>query len=105
VAPLGLTFYTGATFPATFRGGAFVGEHGSWNRAELNGYKIVFIRFAGGRPVGRPMNFVTGFLNGEGKARGRPVGVAVDRTGALIIADDVGNAVWRVSYAGGPGNA
>jgi glucose/arabinose dehydrogenase len=105
VAALGLTFYTGASFPAMFRGGAFVGEHGSWNRAELNGYKVVFIRFADGRPVGPPMDFVTGFLNGEGKVRGRPVGVAVDRTGALIMADDVGNAVWRVSYAGGPGHA
>jgi glucose/arabinose dehydrogenase len=102
VAPLGLAFYTGASFPPMFRGGAFVGEHGSWNRAELNGYKVVFIRFAGGRPVGPPMNFVGGFLNNEGKVRGRPVGVAIDRTGALLIADDVGNTVWRVSNAGGP---
>ena len=101
VAPLGLTFYTGASFPPMFRGGAFVGEHGSWNRAELNGYRVVFIRFAGGRPVGPPMTFVAGFLNSAGKIRGRPVGVAIDRTGALIIADDVGNTVWRVSYAGG----
>jgi len=98
VAPLGLTFYTGASFPPMFRGGAFVGEHGSWNRDELNGYRIVFVRFAGGRPVGRPFDFVTGFLNEKGQAHGRPVGVAVDRTGALIIADDVGNTVWRVSY-------
>jgi len=101
VAALGLTFYTGSSFPAMFRGGAFVGEHGSWNRSELNGYRVVFIRFAGGRPVGRPYNFVTGFLDSNGKARGRPVGVAVDRTGALIVADDVGNTVWRVSYVGG----
>jgi glucose/arabinose dehydrogenase len=100
VAPLGLAFYTGTSFPAMFRGGAFVGEHGSWNRNELNGYKVVFIRFAGGRPVGRPIDFVTGFLDSKGQARGRPVGVTVDRTGALIIADDVGNAVWRVSYVG-----
>jgi glucose/arabinose dehydrogenase len=100
VAPLGMTFYTGASFPPAFRGGAFVGEHGSWNRAELNGYKVVFIRFAGGRPVGAPMTFVGGFLNSDGKVRGRPVGLTVDRTGALIIADDVGNAVWRVSSAG-----
>jgi glucose/arabinose dehydrogenase len=102
VAPLGLTFYTGASFPPMFRGGAFIGEHGSWDRAEFNGYKVVFIRFAGGRPVGMPVNFVGGFLNDQRKARGRPVGVAVDRTGALIIADDVGNTVWRVSYAGAP---
>jgi glucose/arabinose dehydrogenase len=100
VAPLGLAFYTGASFPAMFRGGAFVGEHGSWNREELNGYKVVFVRFAAGRPVGAPINFVGGFLNGDGKVRGRPVGLTVDRTGALIIADDVGNAVWRVSYSG-----
>jgi len=100
VAPLGLTFYTGSSFPAGFRGGAFVGEHGSWNREELNGYRVVFIRFAGGRPVATPMNFVSGFLNSDGQVRGRPVGVAIDRTGALIIADDVGNAVWRVSHAG-----
>jgi glucose/arabinose dehydrogenase len=83
-----------------FRGGAFIGEHGSWNRTELNGYRVVFIRFAGGRPVGRPINFVTGFLDPDGNARGRPVGVAVDRTGALIVADDVGNTVWRVTYSG-----
>ena len=100
VAPLGLAFYTGASFPAMFRGGAFVGEHGSWNRNELNGYKVVFIRFAGGRPVGKPIDFVTGFLDSKGRAHGRPVGVTVDRTGALLIADDVGNAVWRVSYVG-----
>jgi glucose/arabinose dehydrogenase len=100
VAPLGLAFYTGTSFPPLFRGGAFVGEHGSWNRAELNGYKIVFIRFVGGRPIGKPMTFVSGFLNGEGKIRGRPVGLTVDRSGALIVADDVGNTVWRVSYSG-----
>jgi glucose/arabinose dehydrogenase len=98
VAPLGLAFYTGATFPAAFRGGAFVGEHGSWNRSEPHGYKVAFIQFSGGRPMGIPQDFVTGFLK-DGKARGRPVGVAVDRTGALLVADDVGNTVWRVSYA------
>jgi len=96
VAPLGLTFYTGASFPAQFRGGAFVGEHGSWNRPERNGYKVVFIRFENGKPVGQPMDFVTDFLKGDG-ARGRPVGVAVDKAGALIVADDVGNTVWRVT--------
>ncbi|MGZ2410784.1 glucose/arabinose dehydrogenase [Sphingomonas sp. F9_3S_D5_B_2] len=98
VAALGLTFYTGNSFPAMFGGGAFVGEHGSWNRTQFNGYRVVFIRFAGGKPVGKPMNFVTGFLDGQGNARGRPVGVAIDRTGALLVADDVGNTVWRVSY-------
>jgi len=102
VAALGLAFYTGSSFPAMFRGGAFVGEHGSWNRTELNGYRVVFIRFAGGRPIGKPYNFVTGFIDANGKARGRPVGVAVDRTGALLVADDVGGTVWRVTYAGAP---
>lgn len=100
VAPLGLAFYTGGNFPGAFRGGAFIGEHGSWNRAEPNGYLVAFVRFAGGRPVGTPVTFVSGFLNGKGEARGRPVGVAVDRTGALLIADDVGNTIWRVSYTG-----
>jgi glucose/arabinose dehydrogenase len=97
VAPLGLTFYSGTSFPAEYRGGAFVGEHGSWNRPDLNGYRVVFIRFQNGRPVGEPIDFVTGFVK-DGQARGRPVGVAMDRTGALIVADDVGNTVWRISY-------
>jgi len=101
VAALGLTFYTGSNFPAMFRGGAFVGEHGSWNRTSYNGYRVVFIRFAGGRPVGSPHNFVAGFIGPDGEARGRPVGVAIDRTGALLIADDVGNTVWRVTYPRG----
>jgi glucose/arabinose dehydrogenase len=96
VAPLGLTFYTGSAFPAQFKGGAFIGEHGSWNRPERNGYKVVFVRFENGKPVGQPMDFVTDFLKGDG-ARGRPVGVAVDKSGALIVADDVGNTVWRVT--------
>lgn len=100
VAALGLTFYTGNSFPAVFRGGAFVGEHGSWNRTSYNGYHVVFIRFAGGKPVGKPSPFVAGFLNQKGEARGRPVGVAIDRTGALLVADDVGNTVWRVTYTG-----
>jgi glucose/arabinose dehydrogenase len=101
VAPLGLTFYTGSSFPGMFHGGAFVGEHGSWNRTEFNGYRVVFIRFAGGKPVGKPMTFVAGFLTPGGDAHGRPVGVAIDRTGALLIADDAGSTVWRVTYTGG----
>jgi len=100
VAPLGLTFYTGTSFPPMFRGGAFVGEHGSWNRYEPNGYRIVFIRFAGGRPVGNPLPFATNFLDSDGNSRGRPVGVAVDRTGALLVADDAASRVWRISYVG-----
>jgi glucose/arabinose dehydrogenase len=99
VAPLGLTFYTGSSFPAVFRGGALIGEHGSWDRDGLHGYQIAFVQFQGGKPVGNPRPFVAGFVK-DGKARGRPVGVAIDRTGALLIADDVGNTVWRVTYSG-----
>lgn len=99
VAPLGLVFYSGTNLPPGFRGGAFVAEHGSWDRPVLSGYKIVFIPFAGGRPAGRAIDVVTGFLDGNQHARGRPVGLAVDRGGALLIADDLGNTVWRVSAA------
>ncbi len=80
-------------------GKAFVGEHGSWDRYQFNGYKVVFVPFSGGRPNGKAEDVVTGFLNANGEARGRPVGVAVDKTGALLIADDVGNTVWRVTSA------
>jgi glucose/arabinose dehydrogenase len=100
VAPLGLAFYTGIAMPAAFRGGAFIGEHGSWDRKQFNGYKVVFVPFAGGRPSGMARDFLTGFLTGVGRTHGRPVGVAVDRTGALLVADDVGDTVWRVSYGG-----
>jgi glucose/arabinose dehydrogenase len=98
VAPLGIVFYTGTALPAVYRGGAFIGEHGSWNRSVFNGYKVVFVPFANGKPSGPPADVLTGFLDGE-RAMGRPVGVAIDRTGALLVADDVGNAVWRVSAA------
>jgi glucose/arabinose dehydrogenase len=100
VAPLGLAFYTADSLPQKYRGGAFVGEHGSWDRYEFNGYKVVFVPFSGGRANGRAEDVVTGFLNSNGRARGRPVAVAVDKTGALLIADDVGNIVWRVTSAG-----
>jgi glucose/arabinose dehydrogenase len=73
-----------------------VGEHGSWDRPDFNGYKVVFVPFSDGRPSGKAQDFVTGFLDGD-KARGRPVGVAFDKSGALLIADDVGNTVWRVT--------
>lgn len=102
VAPLGMAFYTGTSLPAAYRGGAFVGEHGSWNRYQFNGYKVVFVPFADGRPKGLPQDVVTGFLNGDNEARGRPVGLAVDKAGALLIADDVGNTVWRVTAAATP---
>jgi glucose/arabinose dehydrogenase len=100
VAPLGLAFYTGTSLPQRYHGGAFIGEHGSWNRQQFNGYKVVFVPFSGGRPSGKAEDVVTGFLDADGAARGRPVGVAVDKTGALLIADDVGNTVWRVTSAG-----
>ena len=97
VAPLGLTFNTGNAFPAKYAGGAFVGEHGSWDRGHLNGYKVIFIPFANGRPAGKPIDLVTGMVGDDGKVRGRPVAVTLDGRGALLIADDVGNTIWRVS--------
>jgi glucose/arabinose dehydrogenase len=100
VAPLGLTFYTADNLPEKYRGGAFVGEHGSWDRPNLNGYRVVFVPFADGKPNGKAEDVVTGFLNDKNQARGRPVGVAVDKLGALLIADDVGNTVWRVTGNG-----
>jgi glucose/arabinose dehydrogenase len=96
-ASLGLTFYTGQTFPTRFRGGAFIGQHGSWNRKAKSGYKVIFVPFANGMPAGPPEDILTGFVNKEGEAFGRPVGVVVDRTGALLVADDVGNTIWRVT--------
>ncbi|HEY2750806.1 sorbosone dehydrogenase family protein [Phenylobacterium sp.] len=96
-AALGLVFYTGASFPASYRGGAFIGQHGSWNRQPLNGYQVVFIPFSGGRPQNAPQAFLTGFLDKHDRIQGRPVGVVMDKTGALLVADDVGGIVWRVS--------
>ncbi|WP_417568504.1 PQQ-dependent sugar dehydrogenase [Massilia niabensis] len=96
VAALGLDF-SRPTMGAAFAQGAFVGEHGSWNRANPVGYKVIFVPFANGRPSGAPVDFVTGFRDGEGKTRGRPVGVTVDPRGALIVADDLANTVWRVA--------
>lgn len=98
VAPLGLAFADGRQ-PAPFGRGAFVGLHGSWNRKPLSGYEVAFVRFENGRPVGRPQTFLGGFLSPEGKAWGRPVGVALDGRGAVLVADDVGNTVWRVAPA------
>ncbi|HEX5044710.1 MAG TPA: sorbosone dehydrogenase family protein [Candidatus Polarisedimenticolaceae bacterium] len=96
-ASLGLTFYEGTLFPERYRGGAFVGQHGSWNRRPPAGYKVIFIPFRDGEPAGPPQDVLTGFLEDKERALGRPVGVAVDRAGALLVADDVGNAVWRVT--------
>ena len=95
----GSCFICGTDLPAHYRGGAFVGEHGSWDRAVLNGYKVVYIPFVDGRPSGPPEDVVTGFLADGDKARGRPVGLAVDGRGGLLIADDTGNSVWRVTAA------
>jgi glucose/arabinose dehydrogenase len=102
VAPLGLAFYDGNLMPARYQGGAFVGEHGSWNRNPRSGYKVVFVPFANGRPAGLPEDVLTGFVNADGDAHGRPVGVAVDRTGALLVADEVGNVIWRDAPAAAP---
>jgi glucose/arabinose dehydrogenase len=95
VAALGLAF-SNAAMGSRFAEGLFVGEHGSWNRSAVVGYKVVFVPFRGGQPSGEPQDFVSGFLR-EGKARGRPVGVTVDPRGALIVADDLSNTVWRVT--------
>jgi glucose/arabinose dehydrogenase len=97
VAPLGLAFAEGADLGPRFAEGAFIGEHGSWNRKPRSGYRVVFVPFRDGRPSGRPVDVLAGFLDGAGLARGRPVGVAVDGRGGLLVADDVGNMIWRVS--------
>ncbi|MGZ5081380.1 MAG: PQQ-dependent sugar dehydrogenase [Usitatibacter sp.] len=98
VAALGLAFSQGDALPAQFRDGAFVGEHGSWNRRPHSGYKVVFVAFDAGNPRPQPpVDVLTGFLSAEGHAYGRPVGVAIDKRGALLVADDVGNVIWRVS--------
>ncbi|MBV9749492.1 MAG: sorbosone dehydrogenase family protein [Acetobacteraceae bacterium] len=103
VAALGLAFSNEVKLGGRFASGAFIGEHGSWNRKPVSGYKVVFVPFgANGFPApnAKPADVLTGFLNADGKARGRPVGVIADRTGAMLVADDVGNTIWRVSPAG-----
>jgi glucose/arabinose dehydrogenase len=99
-ASLGLVFYEGNMFPSTYKNGAFIGQHGSWNRSVLSGYKVVFVPFVGGKPSGKPQDFLTGFIADESKSEvyGRPVGVAVWGDGSLLVADDAGNTVWRVAY-------
>ena len=96
---LGLVFHKGGLLPARYAGGAFVGQHGSWNRKPRSGYKVIFVPFADGRPAGLPEEVLTGFVDANGDAFGRPVGVAIDQKGALLVADDVGNIVWRVTPA------
>ncbi|TNM61740.1 PQQ-dependent sugar dehydrogenase [Aliirhizobium smilacinae] len=100
VAALGMTFTMGAAMPQAYASGAFIGEHGSWNRTSFNGYKVVYIPFENGKPSGKAQDVVTGFLQGD-QARGRPVGVGIDGTGALLVADDAGNTVWRVASSDG----
>ena len=96
-ASLGLTFAEGNTLPAQFKEGVFIGQHGSWNRKPHSGYKVIFVPFNAGKPTGQPIDVLSGFLNDEEKAMGRPVGVVIDQQGDLLVADDVGNKVWRVS--------
>jgi glucose/arabinose dehydrogenase len=98
-ASLGLAHSSGNALPPHFAEGMFVGQHGSWNRKPHSGYKVIFVPFRNGRPAGEAVEVLTGFLSADGKAYGRPVGVAIDKRGALLVADDVGNAVWRVTAA------
>jgi glucose/arabinose dehydrogenase len=98
-ASLGLAWSEGTTLPDRFRRGMFVGQHGSWNRKPRSGYKVIFVPFTGGRPSGEPVDVLTGFVKENGEAMGRPVGVAIDKRGALLVADDVGNTIWRVASA------
>jgi glucose/arabinose dehydrogenase len=95
-ASLGLAYADG-TLPAPLARGMFVGQHGSWNRNPRSGYKVIFVPFAAGKPSGRPIDVLTGFVEEDGDAMGRPVGVATDSRGGLLVADDVGNTVWRVT--------
>jgi len=95
-APLGLVSSVGTSLPAQFANGMFIGQHGSWNRRPHSGYKVIYVPFAAGKPSGMPVDVLTGFLSAEGNAFGRPVGVALDKKGALLVADDVGNVIWRV---------
>jgi glucose/arabinose dehydrogenase len=96
-ASLGLAFYEAEALPERYWGGAFIGQHGSWNRSEYNGYQLVFVPFSEGRPDGAAEPILTGFIDAAGKAKGRPVGVAIDTHGGVLVADDVGNAIWRVT--------
>jgi glucose/arabinose dehydrogenase len=104
-ASLGLAASSGAALGAPFGEGMFVGQHGSWNRKPRSGYKVIFVPFSNGKPSGMPIDVLTGFVKENGDAMGRPVGVAVDKRGALLVADDVGNTIWRVSSSSDRGRA
>jgi glucose/arabinose dehydrogenase len=97
-AALDMTFDENSALPEPYKGGAFIGQHGSWNRSQLAGYRVIFVKFNNGKPEGKPINVLTGFLkeDGSGKAYGRPVGVSIDKKGALLVADDAGDTIWRV---------
>ncbi len=99
-APLNITFYEGAQFPAEYKGDAFVALHGSWNRSLRTGYKVVRLRFKDGRPTGEYEDFMTGFVVSDARVWGRPVGVAVARDGSLIVTEDGNGTIWRVAYGG-----
>jgi glucose/arabinose dehydrogenase len=94
-----MSFYKADAFPTRYRGGVFIGQHGSWNRTEFSGYKVIFVPFRDGRPTASVEDFLTGFMADPktGRTHGRPVGVVVDSSGALLVADDTGNTVWRVA--------
>ena len=98
-ASLGLALSDGAALPRRFQGGMLIGQHGSWNREPLSGYRVIFVPFSGGKPSGSPIDLLTGFVDDDGNAKGRPVGVVVDKNGGVLVADDVGNVIWRVSEA------
>jgi glucose/arabinose dehydrogenase len=100
-ASLGLAYSDGSALAPAFGTGMFIGQHGSWNRKPPSGYKVIFVPFVDGRPSGKATDVLTGFLGGKGEARGRPVGVALDHRGGLLVADDVGNAIWKVTAAAG----
>jgi glucose/arabinose dehydrogenase len=101
-ASLGLAFYDSDAFPEKYRGGVFIGQHGSWNRSQLSGYKVVFVPFKGGRSSGPPEDFLTGFIANvsESEVYGRPVGIAVLPDGSLLVADDASNVIWKIQYKG-----
>jgi glucose/arabinose dehydrogenase len=103
-ASLGLCAADGTSLPNEFQHGMFIGQHGSWNRKPLSGYRVIFVPFTNGRPSGMPVDVLTGFVDQDGKARGRPVGVAIDHRGDLLVADDVGNTVWRATATAGASN-
>ena len=96
----GSTVYAAVSLPAPFAHGMFVGQHGSWNREPRSGYRVIFVPFQGAMPAGQPVEVLTGFLDPYGNAYGRPVGVTLDRRGALLVADDVGNTIWRAAVQG-----